>query len=595
MLVLNSDFILEKNYFVDIEEENKLKLIDAFELAQTTQLPVIQDHKIVGILDIFSLTKPLNQKKKITEIMEKNIIIARKDKSISDYNYLEQKILPFVDEDELYIGFVKKNAIEKQMLKEKYSGEIQYYKELQHEYQAIFESSYDGITVTDGQGITLRINPAGERIEGVVSKDVEGKPLQELVQQGIYSESATLKALEKREPVTILQKVPSGKEIIATGTPIFKDGEIIRVITNSRDITELTDLKRELTQAHQLAEKYQSELEHLRLEQMKTKDIVMNSPKMKKIATLATRVALVDSTVLIEGESGVGKGVLSKLIHNKSKRKNSPFIKIDCGSIPETLLESELFGYEKGAFTGASKEGKIGLIELANTGTLFLDEIGEVPLNLQVKLLRVLQDREIFRVGGKNPIPVDIRIIAATNRDLDTMVKEKTFREDLYYRLNVIPIFIPPLRERKDDIQSLVMKNLDKFNRKYVFQKWIEPNALEYLIQYDWPGNIRELENIIERLVVVTNSDIIGVDNLPNTIIEYNSSKKEEVFDIGDSLAFRETMEKCEEKLLIAVMGKAKSIQEMANILKLDRSNVRKKLKKHGIEKRFNLIKNDEI
>ena len=593
--MLNSDFILEKNYFVDIEEENKLKLIDAFELAQTTQLPVIQDHKIVGILDIFSLTKPLNQKKKITEIMEKNIIIARKDKSISDYNYLEQKILPFVDEDELYIGFVKKNAIEKQMLKEKYSGEIQYYKELQHEYQAIFESSYDGITVTDGQGITLRINPAGERIEGVVSKDVEGKPLQELVQQGIYSESATLKALEKREPVTILQKVPSGKEIIATGTPIFKDGEIIRVITNSRDITELTDLKRELTQAHQLAEKYQSELEHLRLEQMKTKDIVMNSPKMKKIATLATRVALVDSTVLIEGESGVGKGVLSKLIHNKSKRKNSPFIKIDCGSIPETLLESELFGYEKGAFTGASKEGKIGLIELANTGTLFLDEIGEVPLNLQVKLLRVLQDREIFRVGGKNPIPVDIRIIAATNRDLDTMVKEKTFREDLYYRLNVIPIFIPPLRERKDDIQSLVMKNLDKFNRKYVFQKWIEPNALEYLIQYDWPGNIRELENIIERLVVVTNSDIIGVDNLPNTIIEYNSSKKEEVFDIGDSLAFRETMEKCEEKLLIAVMGKAKSIQEMANILKLDRSNVRKKLKKHGIEKRFNLIKNDEI
>lgn len=586
--MLNNDFILEKNYFLDAEEENQLKIIDIFQEAQTTQLPVIQDHKMVGILDLFSLIKTLNKKKKITEIMDKNIVIARRDKSIPDYNYLEQKILPFVDEDDLYIGFVKTNVIEKQLLKEKYSGEIRYYRDLQQEYQAIFESSYDGITVTDGQGITLRINPAGERIEGLTSKDVEGKPLQELVEQGIYSESATLKALEKKAPVTILQKVPSGKEIIATGTPIFKDGEIIRVITNSRDITELTDLKRELTQAHQLAEKYQSELEHLRLEQMKTKDIIMRSPEMKKIVALANRVASVDSTVLIQGESGVGKGVLSKLIHNNSKRKNGPFIKIDCGSIPETLLESELFGYEKGAFTGASKEGKIGLIELANGGTLFLDEIGEIPLNLQVKLLRALQDREIFRVGGKNPIPVDIRIIAATNRNLETMVKEKTFREDLYYRLNVVPIFIPPLRERKDDIQPLIMKNLDKFNRKYILQKWIEPEALECFIQYDWPGNIRELENIIERLIVVTNTEIIGLDNLPSIITKYKKTKKEEIFDVGDSLAFRETMEKCEKKLLIAVMEKANSIQEMASILGLDRSNVRKKLKKHGIVKRFN-------
>jgi PAS domain S-box-containing protein len=441
VLVLSSDFFLEKDYFLDAKEENYFKSIDIFELAQTTQLPVIENYRVIGIVDIFSLTRNFHGGKKVSQIMEKKFLVARKEDNIYSYNKLQQKILPFVDEQGSYIGFVKIDMIEKQLLKKKYYRKIQYYKELQQEYKAIFESSYDGITVTDGQGITLRINPAGERIEGVTSKDVEGKPLQELVQQGIYSESATLRALEKKETVTILQKVPSGKEIIVTGTPIFKDDEIIRVITNSRDITELNDLKRELTEAHQLAEKYQSELKHLRLKQIKMKDIVIHSPKMKKILTLANHIASVDSTVLIEGESGVGKGVLNKFIYNNSKRKNGPFIKIDCGSIPETLLESELFGYEKGAFTGARKEGKIGLIELANGGTLFLDEIGEVPLNLQVKLLRVLQDREIVRIGGKNSISVDIRIIAATNRNLATMVKERTFREDLYYRLNVVPIY----------------------------------------------------------------------------------------------------------------------------------------------------------
>ncbi|WP_432407848.1 sigma 54-interacting transcriptional regulator [Wukongibacter sp. M2B1] len=590
-MLLGEDILLEKKLFIDVNEKDYFKVIETFQLAQTTQLPVTKDDKLVGILDLFSFVKMLEKDKNVMEIMEKDIIIAKKDNNISDCKLLKQKILPFVDETELYIGFIESSVIEKQLLKEKYSGEIQYYKDLQQEYQAIFESSYDGITITDGKGIILRINPAGERVEGLSSKDVVGKYVQELVDLGIYSESATIKALEKRDPVTILQKVPSGKEIIATGTPIFENGEIIRVITNSRDITELNNLKRELSQAHQLAEKYQSELEFLRLEQMKTEDIVVHSPEMKKIVTLATRVAPVDSTVLIQGESGVGKGILSKLIHNNSKRKNGPFIKIDCGSIPESLLESELFGYEKGAFTGAKREGKIGLIELANGGTLFLDEIGEVPLNLQVKLLRVLQDREIVRVGGSSAISVDIRIIAATNRELETMVKEKNFREDLYYRLNVVPIFIPPLRERKDDIQPLVMNSLERFNRKYKFQKKIECEALEFLIQYDWPGNIRELENIIERLVVVTNEETIRVENIPRTITEYKKNRREEIFDVDDSLAFRETMAECERRLLITVMKKSKSIQEIADILKLDRSSVRKKLKKHGIEKTFRLVK----
>ncbi|WP_432667675.1 sigma 54-interacting transcriptional regulator [Wukongibacter baidiensis] len=581
-------FILEKKYFVNVSEYDKAKIIDTFRLACTAELPVVQSDKVIGILNLFDLIKEPNSDRKLDEIIKRDIIIASQNDDILNYKGMSQEILPFVDETESYIGYIKSELVEKQILIQKYSGDIQYYKDLQQEYQTIFDSSYDGITITDGEGITLRINPACERIKGVRSEDVVGRHLQELVDQGIYSESATVKVLEKKAQVTILQKVPSGKEIITTGTPIFKDGEIIRVVTNSRDITELNKLKRELSEVHELAEKYQSELKLLRSEQIKTKDIVVRSSEMKKIMTLANRVASVDSTVLIQGESGVGKGVISKLIHSNSKRKTGPFIKIDCGSIPEALLESELFGYEKGAFTGANREGKVGIIELANGGTLFLDEIGELPLNLQVKLLRTLQDHEICRIGGDRPIPVDIRVIAATNRNMEKMVKEKAFREDLYYRLNVVPIFIPPLRDRKEDIQPLIMNSIDKFNSKYNFHKRIELKAVEALIQYDWPGNIRELENIIERLVVVTNSESIAIQDLPNSIVEAKRSRTEKILDVGESLSFRETMSECEKRLLVAVMENARSIKEMANILNLDRSNVRKKLKKHGIEKGFN-------
>jgi len=584
----NKSFTLEKRYFVNINEHDKDKIINNFQLSGTTELPVMKGDKIVGVLSLFDFVKTSNRDRDLKEIVEKNITIATEEDDILNYKELSREILPFIDETESYIGYIKSELVEKQVLIRKYSGDIQYYKDLQQEYQTIFDSSYDGITITDGEGITLRINPACERIKGVRSEDVVGKHLQELVDQGVYSESATVKVLEKKAQVTILQKVPSGKEIITTGTPIFKDGEIIRVVTNSRDITELNKLKRELSEVHELAEKYQSELKLLRSEQIKTKDIVGRSSEMKKIITLANRVASVDSTVLIQGESGVGKGVVSKLIHSNSKRKMGPFIKIDCGSIPEALLESELFGYEKGAFTGANREGKLGIIELANGGTLFLDEIGELPLNLQVKLLRTLQDREICRIGGDKPISVDIRFIAATNRNMERMVKEKAFREDLYYRLNVIPIFMPPLRDRRDDIQPLIMNSIDKFNSKYNFHKRIESKAVEALIQYDWPGNIRELENIIERLVVITNSESIGIHDLPSPIVEFKRSRTEKILDVGESLSFRKTMSECEKRLLVAVMENARSIKEMANILNLDRSNVRKKLKKHGIEKGFN-------
>jgi transcriptional regulator with PAS, ATPase and Fis domain len=236
---------------------------------------------------------------------------------------------------------------------------------------------------------------------------------------------------------------------------------------------------------------------------------------MQRIAALALRIAKVDSTILITGESGVGKEVVAKLIHRESNRSDGPFIKINCGAIPRELLESELFGYESGAFTGARRQGKLGLIETASGGTLFLDEIGELPLDLQVKLLEVLQDHRFSRLGGTEAVDVDLRIVAATNVDLEDMVEQRRFRSDLYYRLNVVPIHIPPLRERHDDILPLIHQCLDDFNVRYGLARRISERALQRMLDYHWPGNVRELRNIVERVVVTAHSDHIVTDDLP--------------------------------------------------------------------------------
>ncbi|MCL5046237.1 MAG: sigma 54-interacting transcriptional regulator, partial [Actinobacteria bacterium] len=242
------------------------------------------------------------------------------------------------------------------------------------------------------------------------------------------------------------------------------------------------------------------------------------SPKMRGILELGRKLARVDSTVLILGESGVGKNMLAKFIHRASSRGKGPFIEINCGAIPESLLESELFGYEEGAFTGARKGGKPGLIELANSGTLFLNEISELPLALQVKLLQVIQERSLTRVGGVQRAEIDVRLIAATNRDLEEEVRRGKFREDLYYRLNVVPVSVPPLRDRRDDVPILVHHFLRKISDRLGLEKKISPEAMDYLTAYSWPGNIRELENTVERLVVTTDDQVIDVADLPEAM-----------------------------------------------------------------------------
>ncbi|SHE85236.1 PAS domain S-box-containing protein [Tissierella praeacuta DSM 18095] len=459
------------------------------------------------------------------------------------------------------------------------------YEDLMEEFNAILDASNDGIHITDGKGVTLRFNKSCERIDGVKADYVIGKHMEELVAEGIYSESVALAVIKEKKQISMLQQV-NGKEVIGTGTPIFKNGELYRIVINSRDITELRDLKRSLEEAKLINKKYQQELDIISSkDKAKNNNIIYNSEKMDKIIDLALRVAKVDSTVLIEGESGVGKGVLSCFLHNNSLRYNKPFIKINCGAIPENLLESELFGYEKGSFTGANKEGKVGLIQLADKGTLFLDEIGELPLNLQVKLLNVIQNRELTKVGGTNIIPVDIRIIAATNRNLQDMIKNKTFREDLYYRLNVVPITIPPLRERKEDIPPLILNFLNRFNEKYNYNKKISPEAMKILLRYNWSGNIREVENLIERLVVTTNDDIINKQDIIDcqlvSITDYSS------FDINKISSYKNIIAEYEKKLLLDIMSKCKSTHEMAEILNLDRSTIRKKFKRLNIKLEF--------
>lgn len=276
-----------------------------------------------------------------------------------------------------------------------------------------------------------------------------------------------------------------------------------------------------------------------------------------------------NSTVLIQGESGVGKGLLTEIIHKNSLRADKPFIKIDCGSIPENLLESELFGYKKGSFTGANKEGKIGLIELANKGTLFLDEIGDLPLGLQVKLLRAIQDRKIMPIGGNEPVDVDIRIIAATNRDLEKMVKQERFREDLYYRLNVIPIAIPPLRERREDIPGLILVLMDDYNKKFGFGKKMTPEVTRLLIRYDWPGNIRELENMIERLIITSSGECIEVEDLIDNGLDFLLDENH-MDQTLDNMNYKELLRNYERDLLVRVMKRCKSTLEMANVLDMD-------------------------
>ena len=363
----------------------------------------------------------------------------------------------------------------------------------------VIEHSFDGIYITDGQATTLKVNRSYLTISGLKVSEVLGVNMRELVKNGTISASGTLMAMEQKRPITIQQEFKTGKRALITSSPIFNNkNEIVLVITNVRDITELYHLKEEATHLKTEENLLREELLRIRTSHRNQCSMVVEDSRTEKVLSMIDRVAPLDTTVILFGETGVGKEVFAKYIYQHSARKNKPFIKVNCGAIPANLVESELFEYEKGAFTGADKNGKMGLFELANTGTIFLDEVGELPLDMQVKLLRVLQEQEFERIGGRKPVKVDVRVLAATNRDLEEMVKLKTFRQDLYYRLMIFPVHIPPLRERPDDILPLAQLFLQTLNRKYDFKKYLSPLSAKMMQDYSWPGNIRELRNAAE-------------------------------------------------------------------------------------------------
>jgi transcriptional regulator with PAS, ATPase and Fis domain len=342
-----------------------------------------------------------------------------------------------------------------------------------------------------------------------------------------------------------------------------------------RDITDLTNMKKELENKEELIAQQQNELALLRSLQLNSPfGVVISSRQMKKVMEMSVHVGKFDCTVLIQGESGVGKEIIAQTIVQSSERKEGPFIKINCGAIPETLLESELFGYEKGAFTGADPKGKTGMFEMANKGTILLDEVGEIPISLQVKLLRVLQEKEIIRVGGTKPIKLNIRIIAATNQNLEEMVREGTFREDLYYRINVVSIIIPPLRKRPDDIPALTKHFLHKFNKKYNLNKSISPQLQDLLLTYPWPGNVRELQNLIENLVILTQDDVITPEHLPAKFLEHRNNVTPNLVEINKILPLKEAVNILETNLIKEAMQRFGTTRRAASILKVDQSTL---------------------
>jgi len=451
---------------------------------------------------------------------------------------------------------------------------------LSKELEAIINSSYDGMFITDGQGVVLRVNKAYERITGIKAEEVLGKSMRRLVEEKYYDQSVTLLVLEEKKNLTINQTVKGNRKLLVTGNPMFDDqGEIVRVLTNVRDVTELVSLQDKLARTQEQTLKYKTELTHLRSMQIKEEDLVYRSQAMAQAVELALKVAEVDSTILITGESGSGKEVIAKLIHKHGKGLAKPFIKINCAAIPDQLLESELFGYEGGAFTGAKKEGKPGLCELAHHGTLFLDEIGDLPLLLQAKILRTIQEKEVVRVGGTKAITVDIRIIAATNRDMTEMVKAGKFRQDLYYRLMVVPIHLAPLRERKEDIPLLIKYFVDKFNKRFRYSKRMSPAAVDKLMEYSWPGNVRELENIIERMMVTAVGNELVVDLLPESV-------RKKVFLPKHGARLKTMVEETEAFLLAETYKENPSWPKVAEILGVDRATVFRKAAKYGLLKK---------
>lgn len=454
--------------------------------------------------------------------------------------------------------------------------------DLNRELNAIINSSTDGLFVCRADGTVVRVNPASERLHHIRADEVLGKNLFTLVEEGFVDRSAALETIRSRKEVSVLQN-HQGRKLMSTGTPVFDErGELVLAVVTVRDVTEIDQLQRSIEEEEARSSQLREQMLAMQQEELEGRNIIARSPVMLQLLQQAVRVGGADSTVLIFGESGTGKGVIADLIHNHSGRSKGPMIRINCGAIPETLIESELFGYEKGAFTGAVA-AKPGYFELADGGTLFLDEVAELPQASQVKLLRFLEDGQISRLGGTSNISVNVRVLAATHRDLAKMVAEERFRQDLFYRLNVIPLTMPPLRERRDCLLPLLRHFIEHFSTKQKLKRRLGRSALDALLAYDFPGNVRELMNICERLVVMSQTEVIDAADLPAPIrplVERDGSRSV-AWQPGQTLA--ELVANLERSVLKEVLSCSQSQAEIAAQLGVNQSTIARKLKRYGL------------
>jgi len=457
---------------------------------------------------------------------------------------------------------------------------------------AIINSSYDGLWICDREEKVIRINSASEQINGIRAEQVLGRKMEDIVREGLIDRSVTMEVFKMGTAITLIQKLRNGKQILVTGSPLFDNqGKISLVVVNERDITELDRLRNELEESRVLARTYRSELSKIDSENKLLSQMVIRNEAMLQVFERAMKVAQVDSTVLMQGESGVGKGYFARLIHQASKRKDGPFIRVDCAAIPESLIESELFGYENGAFTGARSKGKPGRFEIAEGGTLFLDEIGDLPLTVQVTLLRFLEENEVVRIGGTTARSINTRVISASNQDLEEMVAQGRFRNDLFFRLNVIPLHIPPLRQRADEIPALINFFLKQCNEKCSADKSILPRAVDRLCRYPFPGNIRELANLVEQLVVLSPRKHIDVKDLPSYI--FKDESKEGYDLLKDEWNLPQAVARLEKDMIVRALKEYGSQRKAAGPLKVDQSTLARKAKRYGISFDAMMHRND--
>ncbi len=446
-------------------------------------------------------------------------------------------------------------------------------------FERILDALVDGVFITDAMGITLKVNRMYEHLTGIKLDEIQGKSVRVLQEEGVFNNILNPEIVRTGKPATKAQQLRNGKKVILSGFPVFdEDGKLCLVITFVRDITMITQLNEQMTEQTKLIDQIHDQLAYIAHKE----DVGMpiyKSPQMEQVINLIIRLAKTDATILILGETGVGKDVFARFAHERSLRHDKLMLKVDCGGISETLTESEMFGYVAGAFTGASPKGKAGYFEMADGSTVFLDELGELPLTMQTRLLRVLQDGEILRVGSTSPKKVDVRIITATNRNLSESVEAGTFRRDLYYRLNVATVHIPPLRERSEDIPPLAEHFLREFTAKYKKSMAFMDITMDMLVKYAWPGNVRELQNLVHSLVVTRTVNLLSPRDLPSHISGQNASDttyNEDIFMTNRPL--KDIMADIEKKFLLRAIEIHGSVQKVAEIFKINRSTIFRKL-----------------